>query len=138
MDITQEQAEEMKSRSIYEELGISDDSADIKKLVKQDKMAAKKGDAHAQYCLAVRYETEAGVPCDVAKAAYWYEKAAEQGHAQAQYAIGDFYAQGTGVLQDLPVEDRQAKAVYWYTKAAEQGDEGGKQELAKLLKNQHP
>ncbi|MFO1507196.1 MAG: bifunctional trypsin-like peptidase domain-containing/SEL1-like repeat protein [Lysobacterales bacterium] len=77
---------------------------------------AKQGDAEAQYHLGLIYQFGKGVPPDLVKAAYWYDKAAEQGDALAQTVLGVMYDLGEGVLQD------HAKAAYWYGKAAAQGD----------------
>jgi hypothetical protein len=76
---------------------------------------AERGDAVAQYNLALSYADGEGVPQDYAKAAEWYRKAAEQGHASAQLNLGNLYYSGKGVTKDL------AAALGWYTKAAEQG-----------------
>lgn len=76
---------------------------------------AEKGDAHAQYNVALIYARGQGVPQDYKQAAEWYRKAAEQGVAAAQYNLGVMYSNGQGVPQD-PQEARK-----WFLKAAEQG-----------------
>ena len=88
---------------------------DPKQAVKWRTKAAEKGDAEAQFNLAVCYDNGKGVLQDDKQAVYWYTKAAEQGDADAQYNLGNSYSNGEGVLQDYK------QAVYWYTKAAEQG-----------------
>jgi TPR repeat protein len=49
---------------------------------------AERGDAIAQYKLAICYATgHDGVAKDPEGAAKWYRKAAEQGHSEAQFII---------------------------------------------------
>lgn len=74
-----------------------------------------RGDAHAQYNLALIYAGGKGVPQDLAKAADLYRKAAEQGVAAAQYNLGLLYASGQGVPKD------PKQAAEWLRKAADQG-----------------
>ena len=89
--------------------------------------AAERGDAEAQYNLAVLYEQGRGYPQDLLQAAEWYRKAADQGFMQAQYNLGSLYADGEGVGQDL------AQAAEWYRKAADQGLKEAQHDLAVLL-----
>ena len=56
---------------------------------------AKKGDAKAQYNVALIYENGKGVKIDLAEAMTWYEKSAKQGNAAAAYNLGHSY-QETG------------------------------------------
>jgi TPR repeat protein len=85
--------------------------------------AAEKGDAKAEYFLAVHYAKGEGVPRDDAKAAQYMTRAAEGGYAFAQNDLGAWYTMGQGVPQD-PVE-----AAKWFRKAAEQGDPLGEYSL---------
>jgi TPR repeat protein len=73
---------------------------------------AARGDAHAQFGLAVAYERGQGVKQDYAQAAVWYRKAAGHGLATAQYELGVMYERGRGALQDY------AQAYMWYNLAA--------------------
>jgi TPR repeat protein len=82
---------------------------------KKTKELAEKGDAVAQYNLAVLYTDGDGVLKDAVEGVKWFRKSAEQGLAEAQYNLGVCYRDGVGVLKD-PVE-----AVKCYRKAAEQG-----------------
>ena len=77
--------------------------------------AADRGDAEAQYLLAVRYLNGQGVDQDHDEAVKWLRRAAEQGHPGAQDSLGVRFATGQGV----PQNDIQALA--WFRKAAEQG-----------------
>lgn len=56
-----------------------------------------------------------GVPRDLAKSAFWYERAANAGDPLAQNLIGYYYQNGIGVTQD------SARAVQWYQRAADGG-----------------
>jgi hypothetical protein len=78
-------------------------------------LAAKQGDAAAQYKLGLCYCNAQGVPQDYAEAVKWFRKAAEQGEAMAQGKLGDAYYIGVGVSTN------HAEAVKWYREAAEQG-----------------
>lgn len=64
------------------------------------RQAAERGNAPAQFRLALCYEEGQGVSQDYAQAIYWWRKAAEQGYAWAQYSLGICYAEGLGVDQD--------------------------------------
>ncbi len=64
------------------------------------RIAAKQGDAVAQYNLGVAYATGEGIAQDKREAVRWYRKAAEQGHAWAQNNLGLAYGFGEGVIQD--------------------------------------
>lgn len=64
------------------------------------RQAAERGNAPAQFRLALCYEEGQGVSQDYGQAIYWWRKAAEQGNAPAQYSLGICYAEGLGVDQD--------------------------------------
>jgi TPR repeat protein len=68
--------------------------------VKWYKLAAKLGNANAQYNLGLMYRKGLGVPQDNMTAVKWYRLAAEQGYAIAQYNLGTMYGLGQGVIQD--------------------------------------
>lgn len=78
--------------------------------------AASAGNANAQFIIAGRYLEGAGVPRDMAKAAYWYGLAAAQGLAPAQYRLATLHELGRGVPKDLKV------AASWYERAAMGGN----------------
>lgn len=78
--------------------------------------AAEKGDAQAQYDLAVMYDYGVCVRVDYAQAVDWYGKAAAQGHAAAQAGLGWKYYTGSGVRPDV------AKAIALFKKGAARGD----------------
>lgn len=75
-------------------------------------IAAKNGNAHAQYTLGNQYIGSG----DFENAFDWFSKAAQQGHADAQFELGWMYYYGQGVTQDYK------KAFEWASKSAEQGN----------------
>lgn len=92
------------------------------------KKAANQGDKDAQNNLGRYYYNGLGVPKDLEKAFYWFEKAANQ-NKEAQYNMGVFYYQGQVVQKDLK------QAEYWWEKAAEQGDPNAQASLGLLYRN---
>ena len=52
---------------------------------------AQKGDAQAQFTLALMYAKGDGVPQDGIEALKWCRKAAENGHVKAQFNLGLIY-----------------------------------------------
>lgn len=79
------------------------------------RQAAERGNAPAQFRLALCYEEGQGLSQDYGQAVYWWRKAAEQGYAEAQYSLGICYAEGIGV-------DRDSKqAEYWKNLAIQNG-----------------
>ena len=55
---------------------------------------ADKGDARAQFNLALLYENGQGLKYNAAEALLWYRKAADQGMAEAQVKLGNLFSQG--------------------------------------------
>ena len=76
---------------------------------------ANMGNAKAQATLAWMYHTGKGVPKNLHKAFYWYQRAAYQSHEIAHNNLGVFYEQGLGVRRNY------AKAAQHYREAAELG-----------------
>ena len=77
--------------------------------------AAAKGDATAQYAVALRYADSKGAARDLKAAAEWFERAARAGLAPAQYRLAAMYERGFGVDRSLD----QART--WYAAAGKQG-----------------
>jgi hypothetical protein len=78
--------------------------------------AAERGDAEAQFGLAVAYEKGLGVRRDTAWAARWYGRAAFRGHSEAQYKYGSLK------LADAQRTHRNPGGAYrWLAVAARQG-----------------
>lgn len=76
---------------------------------------AKRGNAAAEYNVAVSYMSGNGVASDERKGAEWMAKAAMHGDTDAQFNLGTMYAQGIGVPKSGD------DSVKWYRLAAEQG-----------------
>ena len=89
------------------------------KAIELYEMAAKRGDANAQYNLGLYYdEGSHGLTQSSERSIEYYTLAAEQGHASAQNSLGVMYATGDGI------ETSYSKARELWTKAAAQGFEG--------------
>ena len=87
--------------------------------------AAEKGNAAAQFKLALCYFRGDGVEEDAEVAAQWMLKAAEQGaDAEAQWFMGCFYQKGKGV------EQNPAEAVKWFSRSAKKNWPRAKHSLA--------
>ena len=78
------------------------------------RLAAERGDAHAQFCLGTPYSD--GVAVDHAEAIRWLRMAVDQGYNMGQNAFGRCYYHGWGVAKDF------ATAVRWFRLAADQGN----------------
>ena len=91
---------------------------------KLDSIMAKRGDAGAQFSVAIAYEDGVGTKKDMKQAFDWYSKAAKQGHEGAQYKMGTFYEQGRVVKKDPKT------AMEWYKKAADNGSRQAKKRLS--------
>jgi hypothetical protein len=84
-------------------------------VVRSERGAAERGDASAQFKLALRYDVGQGVPQDYAEAVKWLRRAADQDFVKAQYNLGCMYDSGQGVSQN------HAEAAKWFREAAEHG-----------------
>ena len=93
---------------------------------KLDSIMAKRGDAGAQFSVAIAYEDGVGTKKDPKQAFDWYSKAAKQGHEGAQYKLGTFYEQGRVVKKDTKT------AMEWYKKAADNGSRQAKKRLSAM------
>ena len=94
---------------------IKQEQKDFETIAKLLEQAAAQDHAHAQYNLAVMYQKGDGVPENMQKAFFWYEKAAQANLAIAQYNLGMIYFEGKIVEKD------EAKAKELWQKAADQG-----------------
>jgi TPR repeat protein len=88
---------------------------------------AEKGNAKAQYHLAIMYEHGWGTSVDPKKAVDLYTKAAKQSLVPAESRLGEIYLHGTLVLQDL------TKARAWFEKAAKAQSSEAEQELGDIF-----
>lgn len=87
---------------------------------------ALRGDAQAQYDLAVALDCGCGLPRDRDEAGQWLGKAAERGHVGAQSALGWKYMTGEGMRRD------DARAYAWLRQAAERGNTAAQNNLGVL------
>jgi len=97
---------------------------------KLDQIMAKRGDAMAQFSVAIAYEDGVGTKKDLKQAFDWYSKAATQGHEGAQYKMGTFYDKGLVVKKDMKV------AMDWYKKAAGSGSRPAQKRLDEIAANE--
>jgi hypothetical protein len=95
------------------------------------RLAAKQGDAKAEFGLGLMYYNGEGVPQDSVKAARWYRLAARQGYAEAEFYLGLLYVRGEGVPYN------NVMAVKWYTLAARQGDTAAQNNLVFMYRTGH-
>lgn len=64
-------------------------------------LAAKAGDADAQFDLGLMHDNGHGVPKSAAEAVKWYRKAVKQGNKHAFHNLGLSHYYGTGVAKNL-------------------------------------
>ena len=93
---------------------------------------AERGDAVAQFNLALMYDNGQGVRQDCQKALKWYALAAEQGDAEAQFNLGVMYYRGQGVRQDY------ITAHMWANIAAVNGSEMAPELRNAIAKEMNP
>ena len=96
---------------------------DKKKAAQLWRMAADRGDAHAQQNMALSF-FNAG---QFAEAFRFYKRAAEQGLFKSQYSLAVCFEQGTGTEVNL------AEAKRWYRKGVDRGEAESQNNLAGLL-----
>jgi TPR repeat protein len=107
-----ETKEEFKKRLLGNVLLFSQEDKDLQ-------LDAEKGDAKAQFKLAVKYADGVGFEKSNEKALFWYRKAADQGDADAQANLGVMYQNG------ISIQKSNEQAVSWYRKSADQGNASG-------------
>jgi hypothetical protein len=86
---------------------------------KELQLDAEKGNAKAQFKLAVKYADGAGFEKSNEKALSWYRRAADQGDADAQASLGVMYQNG------ISIQKSNEQAVSWFRKSADQGNASG-------------
>src|SRR5262249_49674160 len=77
------------------------------------RLAARHGDADAQFWLGTAYQRDWFGAFDDQEALKWVRKAAEQGLPTAQFCLGQMYEDGEGVPQS------DISAASWYRRAAD-------------------
>ncbi|MDQ6960423.1 MAG: tetratricopeptide repeat protein [Mariprofundaceae bacterium] len=90
--------------------------------------SAERGNAEAQYNLAMLYDRGLGVENDDSEALKWYRQAAEQGYAKAQYNLGMMYYFGKGVPQNT------VTGYQWIILASDRGEKAAKDAMTALGK----
>lgn len=85
--------------------------------LKELKPLAEKGDAKAQYMLAIMYENGQRVARDYKQAALWFSKSSEQGNDQAMLHLAAMYSSGRGITPDFVLAHK------WYDLAGAAGNE---------------
>jgi localization factor PodJL len=88
--------------------------------------AALKGEAAAEYEVAVRLAEGKGVPQNLSSAFEWFERAAKKGMAPAQFRLAGLYEKGLGVKKNLETVRR------YYSAAGEAGHAKALHNLAVL------
>jgi uncharacterized protein len=96
--------------------------------IKQFRTSAEKGDAEAQYRLALMLLNGDRMAQNYEEALKWFDASAKQNHLGAQYNLGQIYRFGRGTMQDY------SAAAYWFEKAARLGDPGSQYQLGSLYK----
>lgn len=86
-----------------------------RRLFRETKAKADKGDAQSQWIVGGLYSSGTGVKADPKRAVKYYTLAAEQGLSQAQFQLALHYLSGDGTKVN------EAEAVYWFTEAAKNG-----------------
>ena len=101
------------------------------------KAGAEKGNAVAQYALAICLNRGQGVETDNKQSFEWMRKAAEQGYTKAQFLLGCYYKNGVGVERN-PAEAQKwiQKSLDDLKKLAGMGDTEAQNILADYLTNE--
>lgn len=81
-------------------------------------VAAKKGNADAQFNLAIMFRDGEGCKVDYTQAMFWFKKAQSNinPRIEAYGEIGKMYQYGFGVYKDI------SEAIHWYEQGAKLGD----------------
>ena len=66
-----------------------------------DLALATQGVSVSQYNTGINYSLGRGIPKEIEKSIYWYQRASEQGHSKAPFNLAIVYARGEGVDRDL-------------------------------------
>ena len=94
--------------------------------------AAARGDAEAQYYLALLYRAGDGVAQDLRQAFIWMRAAAEKFHTEAQFELSRLYARGLGT------EASPQQAEHWLREAATAGHVQAQYFLGQALGGRDP
>jgi TPR repeat protein len=97
------------------------------------KPLAEKGNALAQYQIALMHRMGLGLTKDQKEAKKWSRLAAKQGNSDAQLMLGSLYAKAEGGESADVVN-----AYMWYEASAKEGNTEAKKELVSLEKEMTP
>ena len=95
--------------------------ADAAGAIKSYRLAADRGNALAQFNLAMIYELGQGIEPDCAEATKWFLKAAEQGDAGGQLHMGKRCHRGSFDPLIPDARESRIEAFKWFTLSAAQG-----------------
>ena len=95
--------------------------ADAAGAVESYRLAADRGNALAQFNLAMMYELGQGMEPDCAEATKWFLKAAEQGDAGGQLQMGKRCHRGSFAPLAHDARESRIEAYKWFKLAAAQG-----------------
>jgi hypothetical protein len=89
-------------------------------------LAASNGCARAEMSLGQMYEDAIGLPEDLSKAAYWYERAALHGLPEAAFRLSSHFLS----LNPYDFAEYRRKGIYWLRYAAQHGNSQAQRDLA--------
>ena len=95
--------------------------ADASGAVESYRLAADRGNALAQFNLAMMYEQGQGMEPDCAEATKWFLKAAEQGDAGGQLQMGKRCHRGSFAPLAHDARESRIEAYKWFKLASAQG-----------------
>jgi TPR repeat protein len=96
-------------------------TADTAGAVASYRLAAERGNALAQFNLAMMYELGQGMEPDCVEATKWFLKAAEQGDAGGQLEMGKRCHRGSFAPLAQDARESRIEAYKWFTLSAAQG-----------------
>ena len=81
-----------------------------------DLALATQGVSVSQYNTGINYSLGRGIPKEIEKSIYWYQRASDQGHSKAPFNMAILYAKGKGIGKNLPL------ALKYFKLSAERGN----------------
>jgi len=87
---------------------------------------AKKGNANAQFDLALLYLNGKGIQKDARRAFKWFHKAARKNHTEAKFQMGLNFLRARGVKRNTYL------AAYWFKLASKSGHKIARSYLANI------
>jgi TPR repeat protein len=115
-----DEADEQLVRGLQFSLGVGEAQNEVK-AAELYRLAADRGNALAQFNLAIMYDCGQGVAQNRAEATKWFHRAAEQGDAGAQLQMGKRCHRGSFGLPGEGASESKIEAYKWFNLAAVQG-----------------